>query len=121
MHIPSEEWNLRTERLILLKCLVYRRPMNIRQKPPPTLKPMNLLLGLWLDSPSLNSLLMNTAHPKPSMNLPGDRYSMPSPNCNSSAIEFPNKLNFRSFDLALVYLSIWVENYVYVTAQTYII
>lgn len=71
--------------------------------------------------PFFELLLMNTARPKPSMNLPGDRYSMHSPNCNSSAIEFPNKLNFRSFDLALVYLSIWVENYVYVTAQTYII
>lgn len=33
-------------------------------------EPINLLLGLWLDSPSFHSLLTNTAHPKLSTDLP---------------------------------------------------
>ena len=57
--VPSEEQYLRTARLISIKRLIYRRlrlislPKNICQESLPILKPMNLLLGLWLDFPTL--------------------------------------------------------------------
>lgn len=56
-NVPSEEWNLRTKRLISIKCPIYPRPsltaspMNIQQESLPFLKPVNLLLGLWLNLP----------------------------------------------------------------------
>ena len=56
-HVPSGKRNIRTKRLISSKCLIYRRQklipqtMNIHQESLPILKPMNLLLGFWLDSP----------------------------------------------------------------------
>ena len=92
MHAPSEEWNLRNERKISHKCQIIRRlsliswPMTIYQVSLPILKSMNLLLGLWLDSPCLYSLPINTTCPKPSTKLPVTWYCMHSPNCNSSAI-----------------------------------
>ena len=54
-HTPSKEQNLRTERLIFPKRLIYSRwklvpwSTNIHQESLSVFKPMNLLLGLWLD------------------------------------------------------------------------
>lgn len=65
---PSEEQNL-TERLISIKCLIYRRlslnslPMNICQESLPIIEPVNLLLELWLDF--LLVVLLITTAPDP--------------------------------------------------------
>ena len=50
--VPSEEQNWRTESVISIKCLIYRRPrliswpMNIHQEFLPILMPVNLVFGL---------------------------------------------------------------------------
>lgn len=81
-NVPLGEQNLRAERLIFYKCLIYRRsrlaswPMNICQESCPILKPMNLLLGLQLDFPIFVLLTHKYSHPKPSMNLPVACYRM---------------------------------------------
>lgn len=61
--------NSRTERLIFHKCLIYRRPkflsqsMSIHQEPLPLLKPMDLLLALWVVSPYFILLTHKTVYP----------------------------------------------------------
>lgn len=74
-HALSEEWNLRTERLISHKCLIYRRRLrsiswqrNICQESLPNYKP--------LDFPHLHSLLISTAGSKPSKDSPVIFYSI---------------------------------------------
>lgn len=72
-HVPSEELNLKPERLISHKCLNYWRqslifwPRSIRQESFPLLKPMNWLLELWLDWP-LFVLLAHKYRPSPNLN-----------------------------------------------------
>lgn len=65
---------LRNWGLISHKCLIYRRQkliswlMNIHQESPPTLKPMNLLLGLCLDPPHFAFLAHNKYSPPQAFN-----------------------------------------------------
>lgn len=68
-HVPSEEQNLRIQRLIFYERLFYRRSslisqsMNIHQESLPILKSMNLLLALWLYCPL--SVLLAHMHSLP--------------------------------------------------------
>ena len=61
--------NSRTERLIFHKCLIYRRPkflsqsMSIHPEPLPLLKPMDLLLALWVVSPYFILFTHKTVYP----------------------------------------------------------
>lgn len=64
-HAPSEEQNLRAERLISSTCLIYRRPrrprliswrMNVCQESFWILQQVDLLLQVWLGYPLLHSL-----------------------------------------------------------------
>lgn len=61
--------NSRTERLIFHKCLIYRRPkflsqsMSIHPEPLPILKPMDLLLALWVVSPYFILFTHKTVYP----------------------------------------------------------
>lgn len=68
-NLPSGKQNLRSERLISDKGLICRPkliawPMNIYQASLPIFRSMDLLLGLWLDSPVFALLAINTAHPQ---------------------------------------------------------
>ena len=91
MHVPWEEQNLRMERLISHKCMIYRKlnliywPMNIYQEFLPILKPMNLT-ALILAGLLFAILPVNAAQPKPSMDSPVACYSMHFSDCSSSAI-----------------------------------
>ena len=71
-HAPSEEQNLRAERLISSTCLIYRRPwrprliswpMNVCQESFWILQPVDLLLQVWLGFPLLHSLPLNIDWP----------------------------------------------------------
>ena len=69
-HVTLRKWNLRTERPIFTKGLIYRRrpiswPMTICIESGPIGKPKNLLLGPWLDFPLIVLLAS-----KPSTDLP---------------------------------------------------
>lgn len=112
MHTPSEEWNSRTEKLISWKRLPYRRlkttswPMNICQQSLPILKPMNILLGLWLGCPffALLDCVYRQTAPNPQRTLL--QLATACISQISIPLRLPNKLNFCSFAFASVCLFI---------------
>ena len=86
-HVPSEEGNLRTDRLISSKYPIYIRLMNTHppsNSPHPQVSELTTctLTGLV----SLYSLPMKTAHPKPSVHVRVAYHSMYFLNCCSSAV-----------------------------------
>lgn len=109
-HVPSEELNLKPERLISHKCLIYWRqslifwPTSIRQESLPLLKPMNWLLELWLDWP-LFVLLAHKYRPPPNLKeLVCSLLQHGFPNCNFSSITPQNSI---SGNLDLPWFTFW--------------
>ena len=88
IHEPSEKQNLRTERLISQKCLMYKpkcipERLNVLKEPLPILRLMNLLLGHQLNSSLFVFLAHKMAHTKPSMDCPVACHSLCALKCNS--------------------------------------
>lgn len=107
MHEPSEEQNLRTERLIFIKCLIYRRwrlisdQWTLSSNFSSSSNQWTYRLDSGWSSHSLNSLLINTAHPKPSANSLIACFSMRFWNYNSPVIPKLTQFLITSICLSL--------------------
>ena len=112
-HVPSEEGNLRIDRLISSKFLIYIRLMSTH---PPSNSPhpqVSELTTCTLTGLSLYSLPMETACPKPSMHFPVAYCSIYFLNWCFSTL--PKQTQFPVLELASVYLLFrleigWEEN-----------
>lgn len=100
-HVPSGEWNLRTERQIShRKPKLISWPLNVWQESLPILKPMNLLTRTCLDFLLFALLAQKYSSPRSSMASLKLTALCISP--IAIPLLFPSKLNFWSSELASV-------------------